>query len=68
MLDKGAAVIGVTHVDIQTDCDLDGYFEALEARSLSTPVFPLDARNKDDVLVLVDALLVSLENQLIGAK
>lgn len=55
-------VIGITHTDIP-----DGYlnlqqsFDILTKRGLNFPVFEVDSRQKDDVLLLVETLIASLE-------
>ena len=58
---KSAVVVGITHIDLGTGPTLDAYHAVLIARSLTLPVFSIDARNRDDVLMLVEALLTSIE-------
>jgi hypothetical protein len=60
-LDAGAGVIGVTHCDQRTDLDLEPYYRLLGARGELLPLFPVDARDRDDIVMLVEALLASLE-------
>lgn len=55
-------VIGLTHTDLG-----DGYltlndsFEILATRDLTFPVFTVDPRQKNDVLLLIEVLLASIE-------
>lgn len=55
------AVIGVTRTDLSTTPSLDDYYERLEARGEMYPVFDADVRKSDDVLMLLDALISTLE-------
>ena len=55
-----AAVIGITRLGAQGPA-LDDYIELLGARGQIHPVFDVDIRRKDDVLLLIDALLSCLE-------
>ena len=58
---NSAVVVGVTHRDISTGPTMAQYTEVLAARSLALPVFSIDAREREDILMLVDALLTSIE-------
>lgn len=55
------AVIGVTHFDESPKPNLDDYYASLEERGEFWPVFAADARSKDDLVVLINALLSVLE-------
>lgn len=55
------AVIGVTHLDLVDTPDIGAYYQCLEERGESWPVLRADARRRDDVVMLVDALLSVLE-------
>lgn len=57
----GAAVIGVGRTETHPDPGLDRYDEALAARGLMLPVFEVDVRRREDVLMLLDMLFGALE-------
>lgn len=54
-------VIGVTQMDIAATPTLDDYHLQLESSGTKRPVFEVDARMKQDVSLLVEALLYSLD-------
>lgn len=56
-----AVVIGVTGTDEKVQPSLDDYYQALEQRGQMYPIFTVDARNRDDVLMMLDVLLTCLE-------
>ena len=56
-----AVVIGITHCDLAAGPAMSDYSAILAARSLALPVFSIDARERDHILLLVDALLSSIE-------
>ena len=56
-----AAVIAVTRTDLAPQPDLHAYHKFLQERGETYPVMTADARQKDDVLTLVDTLLTCLE-------
>jgi uncharacterized protein len=58
---SSAVVVGVTHRDAKAGPTLSEYTELLNARSLALPLFCIDGRDRDHVLLLVDALLDSIE-------
>ena len=55
-----AAVIGITRLGAHTP-SIDDYVDVLMAKGEMHPVFDVDIRQKEDVLLLIDALLSSLE-------
>lgn len=60
---RGGIVIGVTRSDVR---EMPGAGEIADAvqieyPEISAPVFPIDARNREHVIVLLSALLVNLE-------
>lgn len=63
-IDKSALAIGVTQMDIADAPTLDDYYAELPAKYSNTPVFEVDARNKNDVVILVESLLFSLDQGL----
>lgn len=60
-LKEKPAVIGVTHLDESDSPSLDDYYSILGERGEIWPVFRADARNKDDMVILIDALISVLE-------
>jgi signal recognition particle receptor subunit beta len=56
-----AVVIGVTRTNKATIPGLDEYIDFLLQRGQVHPVFEVDIRQRDDVLILLDALLSCLE-------
>ena len=58
---KSAVVVGITHRDAVEGPLMSDYQDLLAERSLTVPVFSIDGRKKEHVLLLVDALLNSIE-------
>lgn len=55
-------VIGVGRLpEAQTDFLLTHLMQHLEKKQMAAPVFPVDVRRKDDVLMLIDTLLCLVE-------
>ena len=53
--------IGVTQTDRSTNPILEQYHEQLKSFGLKVPIFEVDARQRRDVVVLIEALLFSLD-------
>jgi signal recognition particle receptor subunit beta len=60
-LQNNAAVIGISHFDECTQPTIDDYYQVLEQRGDPWPVMHVDARNPEDVVILLNTLLASLE-------
>jgi signal recognition particle receptor subunit beta len=60
-IDQTRLVIGVTRMDEQGDPGLDRYNAHLKTLGLKAPIFEVDARERRDVAILVQALLYSLD-------
>lgn len=58
---KSAVVVGITHRDAVDGPLMSDYQDLLVERSLTLPIFSIDGRKKEHVLLLVDALLNSIE-------
>jgi uncharacterized protein len=58
--DTGVA-IGVTQMDLNNKPTIEEYHIQLQGLDLKVPVFAVDARVKNDVSLLVQALLYSLD-------
>ena len=54
-------IIGITHIDKRTQHNTSIYQEWLNALEISIPLFFIDARDKDDVLMLIDTLITQSE-------
>ena len=58
-------VVGITHCDIDgAHLSLNDANKLLETRDLKFPIYEIDARKRDDVLLLVEALIASIEAEL----
>lgn len=56
-------VIGITHVDEDSQQLLKKYRNWMDMKNLNLPIFAVDARQKDDVLLLVEVLIARVEVQ-----
>lgn len=54
-------IIGITHTDLPGFLTMQQAFDILAERGLNFPVFEVDSRERDDVLLLVETLIASLE-------
>lgn len=61
MVDAGAAVIGVGRTEDNPSPDTDAYYDYLGSKDLMLPVFEVDVRQGNDVLMLLDVLFSLLE-------
>lgn len=59
-------VIGITHVDQHDEQMLKIYRDWMNLHHYSYPVFAIDARQKDDVLLMVEVLIASIETHAIA--
>lgn len=57
----GRMVIGVSQVDKNPELDMSVYRDYLKEHDLHFPLFPVDMRKKEDVLLLVETIISSLE-------
>jgi signal recognition particle receptor subunit beta len=60
-IDSTSVAIGVTQMDLSPTPHLEEYHEQLKGSGLKPPLFAVDARQRDDVSLLVQALLFSLD-------
>jgi hypothetical protein len=56
-----AVAVGVTQMDISAKPTVDDYHIQLSGMGLKLPVFAVDARVRNDVSILVQSLLYSLD-------
>jgi hypothetical protein len=61
-----SVAIGVTQMDLSSMPSIEDYHVQLQGFGLKPPVFAVDAREKNDVSLLVQALLFSLDPGLAG--
>jgi uncharacterized protein len=54
-------VVGVTQMDHRVSPTIDEYQRQMRELDLAAPVFEIDARRRDDVSMLIQALLLSLD-------
>ncbi len=59
-------IIGVTHTDVEGACSIDDFYAIAEKRSYPFPVFTVDARKKEDILLLIETILACAEAEEIG--
>jgi uncharacterized protein len=55
------AVVGLSKPDLAADLDLDRCADAIATRLRALPVVPMDARDREQVLWLMDALMGEIE-------
>jgi len=60
-IQETGVAIGVTQMDLSTRPTIDDYHQHLQTLNIKVPVFSVDAREKKDVSVLVQALMFSLD-------
>lgn len=58
---QSAVVVGITHRDVAGGPAMSDYTAVLAKRSLALPVFSIDGRKREHVLMLLNALLHSVE-------
>ncbi|NJD07993.1 MAG: GTP-binding protein [Methylococcaceae bacterium] len=63
-IDQTNLVIGVTQMDLSRHPPLEAYHSQVEALGLKSPIFEVDARSREDVSILIQALLYSLDPEL----
>jgi signal recognition particle receptor subunit beta len=54
-------VVGVTQMDSRATPTIDEYVRQMRDMDLAAPVFEVDARRRDDVSALIQALLLSID-------
>lgn len=54
-------VVGITHLDREAARGLEPFHGVLERRGVSCPVFAVDPRRRDHVILMVEALLATLQ-------
>ena len=57
-------IVGISHCDIPGHLTRDDAAKILSVHNLIFPIFEIDARQKDDVLLLVETLIASMEAEI----
>jgi signal recognition particle receptor subunit beta len=65
-ISETGVAIGVTQLDLCNKLTINDYHKQLQGLGLKSPVFAVDAREKNDVSLLIQALLYSLDPGLEG--
>lgn len=60
LISESGAVIGVTHGDECSNATLQPYHDVLRKRDAVLPVFSVDARRKDHVMTMIEALIAMI--------
>lgn len=58
---SGRIVVGITQYDKKPEREFSIYRDWLAANGRNIPVFPVDMRKREDVLLLVESIIASLE-------
>ncbi len=59
-----AIVVGITRTDLPGKHNLDDYHRVLKEHHYNPPIFEVDARKKNDISILIQALLFSVDQSL----
>lgn len=54
-------VIGLSKIDLKPDFDMGAYHQRMQARGQMLPVVPFDARDSDQIMLLMDVLMSEIE-------
>lgn len=58
---QGRIIVGVSQVDKMPERPFEAYRQWLNSQQRSLPIFPVDLRQKEDVLLLVETIITALE-------
>lgn len=61
---RSAVVVGVTQMDVRKTPTLEDYQRELIALDMNVPIMEIDARKREDVAVLVQALLLTVNPEM----
>lgn len=62
LIAETGAVVGLTRSDVKPEPGIDAFYERLQAHNVMLPVLECDIRRRDDVSLLLDALISTIEN------
>lgn len=54
-------VVGLTHCDIEGAITIDDCYDILVDHNINFPIFEIDARKREDILLIVESLIASVE-------
>ncbi|TXD96510.1 GTP-binding protein [Psychrobacter frigidicola] len=60
---QGHIIIGVSQIDKKPERPFEIYRDWLRENSRNLPIFPVDMRKRDDVLLLVETIITKLEQE-----
>ncbi len=60
-INETTAVIGITRMDLSPEPELQRYHDYLNERSIQLPIFSVDARSPESIVMLIEALIAMLE-------
>lgn len=60
----GNIVVGLTHSDIDSYLSQDECYDILSQHQIDFPIFEIDAREKEDILLIIESLIASIEADL----
>ncbi|KHD04824.1 GTP-binding protein [Candidatus Thiomargarita nelsonii] len=60
-IEETATVIGVTRTDLGVEHNMQAYHDYLQKQDLQLPVFTIDARNREHVIIMIQALTAMVE-------
>ncbi|WP_100639901.1 GTP-binding protein [Marinobacter salexigens] len=61
LINKSGVVIGITGMDMNNKNNLAIYYKKLDELGIKAPVFEVDARKRNDIIILLRALLAMLD-------
>ncbi len=56
-----SAVVGVTRMDLSPEPDLQVYYDYMQSQGILLPIYSIDARSRESVVMLIQALVAMLE-------
>jgi signal recognition particle receptor subunit beta len=56
-----SAVVGITRMDLSPEPNLEIYHEYMQSHGIRLPIYSVDARSRDSVVMLIHALVAMLE-------
>lgn len=61
LINNDKIVVGITRTDISSEPNMDFYHHYFAERGIVLPIFPVDARSKASVVMLIQSLIAMLE-------
>lgn len=56
-----SAVVGITRMDLAPEPDLQVYYDYMQSQGILLPIYSIDARSRESVVMLIQALVAMLE-------